>query len=253
MDAILEKWNSIKPTESQDDAPEAGSGRRRPNVLWTRNAALLVLQMVDTTRVSKRYTNKQICEQLNRPETEEIYKHPRDVGRVFTPSNIQAFLKKMFPPNADTQAGVNALERAKTWPGWGNLSTHTHVVHDRDGKMKINRLTVNMPLARELLAEYGEFILIDCTFKLTIYEGRFTIFISVVDDCGHVHPTHVADVPGHRECDWLESFDSSWDLVKKQCPAGKKLKHALLMRDGEEAITKAWEKSKWPKVSTTGR
>ena len=205
--------------------------------------------MVDTTKYSKRYTNTQIAEQLNRPETEGVYKHPNDRGRVFTagslvlgvfgahlcylslpafyrvhrrfvsvggslgptcvicqylhftcmwlsPGNVQAFLKKMFPSEVDTQAGVNALERAKTWPGWGGLDTKSEIKKNADGKLSIHRVTITLPMTRWLLEQYGDFILIDCTFKLTIYVGRYTIIISVIDRHGHVHPIVIADVPG---------------------------------------------------------
>lgn len=88
-----------------------------------------------------------------------------------------------------------------------------------------------MPLASFLLSQYGEFLLIDCTFKLTIYLGRFNIIISVIDRSAHVHPVVYADVPGHREMDWLKVFNYGWELVLDQGPENYKPKVALLMRD----------------------
>ena len=117
----------------------------------------------------------------------------------------------------------------------------------------IHRLTIALPLARRLLAEYGDFLLIDCTFKLTVYQGRSTIFLSVIDRCGHVHPTHVCDVPGHRESDWLAAFNESWRLVGEQRPTGLKPLSALLMRDSEGAIDSAWDKSIWSQQTSTAR
>ena len=160
----------------------------------------------------------------------------------------------MFPSEVDTQAGVNALERAKTWPGWGNLLTTSGVRKNREGKLTIHRVTIVMPLAQWLLGEYGEFLLIDCTFKLTIYVGRYTIIISVIDRHAHVHPVVIADVPGHREEDWLKAFDDGYAMVMAQVkllPSNKLFKtpkFAFLMRDGEGAITVAWRKSKWPQT-----
>lgn len=81
---ILKDWENIKPTEVNP--------RRRGNVIWTRAAASLVLDMVDITKVSKKYTNTQIAEQLNRPETEQVYKHPQDRGRVFTAGTCNLFV-----------------------------------------------------------------------------------------------------------------------------------------------------------------
>ena len=111
--------------------PKRYTGKRRPNIIWTYDVANLVLDCVDITKVSKKYTNTQIAELLNRKETEGMYKHPQDQGRVFTagslelgrgppvPSltsphvpctgNVQAFIKKMYPSDQDTQAGINAL------------------------------------------------------------------------------------------------------------------------------------------------
>ena len=81
LESILREWQNTTPTKEKY---EAYSGRRRSNVIWTHEAANLVLDLVDTTKCSKRYTNTQIAEQLNRPETEAVYKHPKDRGRVFT-------------------------------------------------------------------------------------------------------------------------------------------------------------------------
>lgn len=115
---------------------------------------------------------------------------------LFTSGNVQAFLRKMFPSEEDTQAGINILEKAKSWPGWGNLQTVSQVRRLQNGKLQIHRVTIAMPLARWLLSEYGDFLLVDCTFKLTIYVGRYHIFISVIDGYGHVHPVVVSEVPG---------------------------------------------------------
>ena len=164
----------------------------------------------------------------------------------------------MFPSEVDTQAGVNALERAKTWPGWRNLLTKAEVRKNRDGKITIDRVTIVMPCAQWLLGEYGEFLIIDCTFKLTVYVGRYTIVISVIDRYGHVHPVVIADVPGHREEDWLKAFNDAYDMVMLQVkllPISKLLhkpKTAFLMRDGEGAIALAWRKSKWPQTLESG-
>ena len=160
----------------------------------------------------------------------------------------------MFPSDEDTQAGVNVLEHAKTWPGWHNLKTVAQVKKNRQGKLQIHRVTIAMPLARYLLAEYGEFLLVDCTFKLTIYVGRYHIFISVIDRYGHVHPVIISEVPGHREKDWLHAFNNGWDLVEAQASneLRSKPKTAFLMKDGEGAITTAWRKSKWPQHVETG-
>ena len=61
---------------------------------------------------------------------------------------------------------------------------------------------------------------------------------------------------GHREVDWRLAFDNGWDMVTSQSSSMKFVKqpkYAYLMRDGEEAISKAWEKSKWPKQVVTGQ
>ena len=110
-----------------------------------------------------------------------------------------------------------------------------------------------MPIACYLLTHYGDFVLIDATFKLTIFAGRITIIISVVDAYGHVHPVSVSDMPAHREEDWLKAFDRTYDLVCDSAPAGWKPKTALLMRDREDAIEIAWTKCKWNKVASTAR
>ena len=134
----------------------------------------------------------QIAEVLNDPKTEHIYKDPEDYGRDITVSNIVMWLKKVFPPEDDTQAAVELLgtcvsylvfapinlyvtltltEQCKGLPGWENMMT---IAEDRDGVqgLQIHRLTIIMPLARELLYRFGDFLLIDATFKLTIYQGR---------------------------------------------------------------------------------
>lgn len=249
---ILEAWQAVKPLSGSDPFPLL-SGRRRRNIIWTRAAAAKVLDMVDRGQVSRPYTHQQIAEQLNRPETAAIYKHWQDRDRVFTPGNVQALLRKIFPSTEDTQAGVNLLEQAKTWSGWEDLKTCSEVFKDDNGLLRIHRLTVTLPLARRLLAEYGDFLLIDCTFKLTIFAGRYTLVISVVDRCAHVHPVVFADVPGHREIDWLKAFNDGWDLVQQQSPNHFKPKTALLMRDREQAIDTAWEKSHWDKHVSSAR
>ena len=203
--------------------------------------------MIDTGSVSRRYTYTQIAEQLNRPETASIYKHVNDRNRTFTAGNVQALVRKLFPGNEDTQTGVNFLEQAKTWRGWGDMKTCSELFKGSEGQLRIQRLTVCSPLAKRLLAKYGDFLLIDCTFKLTIYVGRFTLIISVVDRSAHVHPIIIADVPGHREVDWLKVFNDGWDLVLQQGGKKYKPKTALLMSDREEAIDSAWKKSKWDK------
>ena len=86
------------------------SGHRRSNIVWTNAAVRKVLDMFDVGRaVTKRYTFTQIAEQLNRKETDHIYKHPNDSGRVFTRNNVMKLIMKMFPAKHDTQAGINIL------------------------------------------------------------------------------------------------------------------------------------------------
>ena len=91
LEDILQAWEKTSPTAAGKEGKEkyeAYSGRRRTNVVWTNAAANLVLDMVDTTKHSKRYTATQIAEILNRPETEGVYKHPRDRDRVFTAGRL---------------------------------------------------------------------------------------------------------------------------------------------------------------------
>ena len=110
LEKILKDWDTTTPHEEQQ--PEAYSGRRRSDVIWTHEAATLVLNMVDVTKVSRKYTLTQIAEMLNLPRMAEVYKHPHDRNRKFTRGNVQAFLKKMFPSAEDTQAGINVLGRS---------------------------------------------------------------------------------------------------------------------------------------------
>ena len=77
------------------------------------------------------------------------------------------------------------------------MTTKSQVKKNGAGKLTIHRVVIAMPLARWLLANYGEFILVDCTFKLTIYVGRYHIIISVIDRHAHVHPVVIAEVPGY--------------------------------------------------------
>ena len=88
VESILEEWKTTSPTGEPQEKFEAYSGRRRSDVIWTHAAACMVLDLVDTTKISKRYTNTQIAEQLNRPETEHLYKHPQDQGRQFTAGSL---------------------------------------------------------------------------------------------------------------------------------------------------------------------
>ncbi len=148
---------------------------------------------------------------------------------------------------------VDTSERAKSWPGWEGLRTHAHTVHDGVGHQRIHRLTICMPLARTLLSRYGEFLLVDCTFKVTKYFGRHTIIISIVDEWANAHPTHVCDVPGHREKDWLLAFNNAWTLVTQGYSDLNTPRRVMLMRDREQAIENAWLKSEWPKILSTAR
>ena len=146
LEVVLSKWESLVPVTSPDQ-PEPES-KRRPNVVWTHAAVEKVLDMIDLTKTNSRYwcilaarfrspyvcsvccryTLRQIAEQLNRKETEHLYKDPADegmpprqtynhpnqpqrncVGREFTSDNIQAFLKRVFPSQDDTQAAVEML------------------------------------------------------------------------------------------------------------------------------------------------
>ena len=88
------------------------------------------------------------------------------------------------------------LEEAKGWPGWENLKTVAHTVDDGRGNLRISILSIASPVAGRLLTNYGDFFIIDCTFKLTKYMGRHTIVMTLVDYCGKAHPSHVNDVPG---------------------------------------------------------
>ena len=114
-------------------------------------------------------------------------------------------------------------------------------------------MMVGTPLARHLIAEYGDFFIVDCTFKLTSYLGRSTMFISVMDRCGQVHPTHVCDVSSQREQDWLAAFDDGWELVQQLGPADFSPKSAILVYDEESAVISAWGKSQWTKSTGTTR
>lgn len=98
-------------------------------------------------------------------------------------------------------------------PGWENLTTYVQHVVQADGSRRIHRLTIVVPLARELVATYGDFLLIDATFKLTIYDSRISIIISVVDSYGHVHTVSVSDTPSHRTPDWLAAFDHTYEAI----------------------------------------
>ena len=63
-----------------------------------------------------------------------------------------------------------------------------------------------MPLAPYLVRRFGDFVIIDATAKLTIYEGRQGIIISVVDNCCHAHPVSFTDVGGHREGQYPSTY-----------------------------------------------
>ena len=137
--------------------------------------------------------------------------------------------------------------------------TKSEVFKTPGGQLRIHRVSIALPLARWLLGEYGEFLLIDCTFKLTIYVGRYHIVISVIDRYGHVHPVVISEVPGHRTEDWLSAFNDGHRMVQKQTPTklhrllDKQPRRAFLMRDGEGAITTAWDQSVWPSTCDTGQ
>ena len=110
---------------------------------------------------------------------------------------------------------VSHTERVKRQPGWQNLSTYVQHRTEQDGSRRIHRLTIVVPQARYLIDTYGNFLLIDATFKLTIYENRITIIISVVDAYGHVHTVSVSDTPTHRHPDWLAAFNHTYDVISK--------------------------------------
>ena len=115
VETILHEWNNQDPT--RDDGGPIDATARRPDVFWTHAGVKLVLDMVDT-KLHRRYTLSQIAEVLNREETAQIYKHPKDLGRVFTRGNIQALLNKYFPPDEDTQAAVALLGEGVVIPTW---------------------------------------------------------------------------------------------------------------------------------------
>ena len=94
---------------------------------------------------------------------------------------------------------VSHTERVKRQPGWQNLSTYVQHRTEQDGSRRIHRLTIVVPQARYLIDTYGDFLLIDATFKLTIYENRITIIISVVDAYGHVHTEREIRTQYHRQ------------------------------------------------------
>lgn len=105
LQTILTKWAKLTGTKVEEPEKEV---KRRSNVVWTLAAAHCVMDMVDPS-LPRRYTMTQIANVLNRPETDHIYKHECDSGRSFTKGNVQAFLRKVFPPERDTQDGVNLL------------------------------------------------------------------------------------------------------------------------------------------------
>ena len=76
------------------------------------------------------------------------------------------------------------------------------------------------------------------------FPSRYALWITIQKPC-----------VGHREIDWLKAFNDGFDLTMSKISKvlGKKPKCAFLMRDGEGAITKAWEKSKWPKTLASGQ
>ena len=134
LETVLAKWNELVPLNVAEEQPTEQECKRRPNVVWTQAAATKVLDMVDLTKTNCRlvsvclfafqslyvfvhymcvticrYSLSQIAEQLNCQETEHLYKHPRDHVRNFTAGNVQAFLKRVFPSQDDTQAAVEML------------------------------------------------------------------------------------------------------------------------------------------------
>ena len=83
-----DQWSQSQPKDNNKNSKRY-TGKRRPNIIWTYAAANLVLDCVDITKVSKKYTNSQIAEILNRKETERVYKHPQDHDRVFTAGSLE--------------------------------------------------------------------------------------------------------------------------------------------------------------------
>ena len=206
LDKILKQW--------QEEAPIAGSAGkqimeqkpnpskcRRPNIAWIKPAVVKVLDLLDSDGRSFSFT--QIAKILNDPATREMYRHPQDTDREFTSGNVRNLVLKLFPADQDTQMAIALLEEAKTWTGWESMDTVSKTIDDIDEfgnpRTRLYRLTVLLPLAPLLLERFGDFVVLDCTFQLTIYEGRFGIHANVVDNCGHVHMVSHTDVPGHRE------------------------------------------------------
>ena len=77
-----------------------------------------------------------------------------------------------------------------------HTDTHTHT-HTQI------RLTITLPLAPYLVRNFGDFVTIDATSQVTIYDSgrgpRQGMQLSVVDTWRQVHPLSYTDVCGHRE------------------------------------------------------
>ena len=278
LEAVMQQWEDDQPLAADGDHTRM---RRGDDIVWTQAGMRKVCDLLEPDQ-GRRFTLSQIVEVLNDPICLPSYvlKCPK-----LTRSNVQALLKKLFPDTRDTQAAVNMLEEAKTWPGWEHLTTSATHSTEEDGTLRLERLTIVMPLGAYLISCFGDFLLVDCTFDLSIYEGRFSIIVSVVDSCGHAHPVSITDVPGHRSgtvslyaCQpallhaptpartrthtshfhfaghWLVAFDETWEMVVAALyEMDRKPLSALLMADNEQAIDEAWNKSKWMRIATRAR
>ena len=66
----------------------------------------------------------------------------------------------------------HTLERVKLMKGWKPMRTPVDHRRQADGSLRIHRITIVVPQTAYLLHKYGDFALVDATFKWTIYEHR---------------------------------------------------------------------------------
>ena len=185
----LEQWEKEMPLEGALEKRQ-----RLEHVIWTHAGVCKVLSMVDIN--GRRFSLSQMVQVLNDKNTRDIFRHPKDRDRDITRSNVQALLKRLFPAENDTQHAVQMLEEAKSWPGWKNLRTSAAHSTTEDGTMLLQRVTIVFPMGPYLVSKHGDFVLVDCTFQLTIYEGRLVVgayvfralMVSVSQHHEHHHP-----------------------------------------------------------------
>ena len=127
LEECLEEWS--KQMLCKEASSSEPVGDRRPNLRWTKAGVAHVLNLLDQ-HGGRRFTLTQITRTLNEPQTKGIYFHTSEKSRKITRNNVSNLIRKMFPPNEDTQQAVAIIEEAKSWAGWEvRAHTHTHTAN----------------------------------------------------------------------------------------------------------------------------